>query len=149
MLRSVSSLLSARSRRTSPPRPRPAVPAPASGELRLRPPAALPAALGCDAVGVPARHGFRLLSRLPGNGCVFADPDWWWWLVPEGSDAELRWPMPAAYAAGARIPDRGARLIHRPGATSPYTPPIPLYLMACQLTGVAPDWTARDVSAGR
>ncbi|MFV2120181.1 hypothetical protein ACE14D_17765, partial [Streptomyces sp. Act-28] len=37
------------------------------GEVRLTPPPHLPATLGCDAVGVPARHGPRLLSRLPGN----------------------------------------------------------------------------------
>ncbi|GAA4892853.1 hypothetical protein ACFPM3_17005 [Streptomyces coeruleoprunus] len=117
----------------------------ACGEVRLAPPPHLPAALGCDAVGVPARYGFRLLTRLPGNGCVFADSDWWWWLVPAGSDAELRWPLPACYAPDAYVPDRRPRLIHRPGSTSPYTPPIPLYLMVCQLTGVAPAWSVPDL----
>ncbi|WP_406863992.1 hypothetical protein ABZO31_27600 [Streptomyces sp. HUAS MG47] len=116
------------------------------GEVRLVPPPGFRTHLGCDAVGVPARHGFRVLSRLPAKGCVYADRDWWWWLVPEGSDLDLTWPLPACYAPGAVIPDRGARLIHRPDGTSPYTGPIPLYLLACQLTGTAPDWTP---AAGR
>ncbi|MEU6058425.1 hypothetical protein [Streptomyces sp. NPDC047097] len=138
----MASLLAAGSRRTPPPRrPEP------DGEVRLRSP--LPTPLGCDAVGVPARHGFRVLSRLSGRGLVFADPEWWWFLVPAGSDAELRWPLPSCYAPGARVPDRGPRLIHHPDATSPYTPPIPLYLVVCQLTGVAPAWSAWNVGAGR
>ncbi|MFJ9824101.1 hypothetical protein ACIRSU_06960 [Streptomyces sp. NPDC101160] len=119
---------------------RPLSPAPA-GETRLRVPVDLPATLGCDAVGVPARYGFRILSRLPAKGCVYADSDWWWWLVPAGSDADLTWPLPACYASGAVIPDRGPRLIHHPDGGSPYTPPIPLYLLICQLTGIAPSWS--------
>jgi hypothetical protein len=117
------------------------------GEVQLTPPPHLPATLGCDAVGMPARHGMRLLSRLPGNGCVFADSDWWWWLVPAGSDADLRWPLPACYAPGGYVPDRHPRLIRRPGGTSPYTPPIPLYLMVCQLTGTEPAWTVPGVGS--
>ncbi|WP_391654394.1 hypothetical protein [Streptomyces tamarix] len=117
------------------------------GEVQLSPPPHLPATLGCDAVGVPARHGLRLMSRLPGNGCVFADSDWWWWLVPAGSDADLRWPMPSCYAPGGYVPDRRPRLMRRPDATSPYTPPIPLYLMVCQLTGTAPAWTVPGVES--
>ncbi|WP_408057058.1 hypothetical protein [Streptomyces changanensis] len=119
----------------------------ALGEVQLAPPPHLPATLGYDAVGVPARHGVRLLSRLPGNGCVFADSDWWWWLVPSGSDADLRWPLPACYAPGGFVPDRRPRLMRRPGGTSPYTPPIPLYLMVCQLTGTAPAWTVPGVGS--
>ncbi|MET9433802.1 hypothetical protein [Streptomyces sp. NPDC006551] len=103
-------------------------------------PAGFSTALGCDAVGVPVRYGFRVLSRLPSKGCVYADTDWWWWLVPAGSDLDLRWPMPACYAHGAEIPDRRPRLIHHPDGLSPYTPPIPLYLLVCQLTGIAPSW---------
>ncbi|HEY9375414.1 MAG TPA: hypothetical protein VIU94_44315 [Streptomyces sp.] len=114
------------------------------GEAQLVVPPGFRAHLGCDAVGVPARHGFRILSRLPAKGCVYADRDWWWWLVPEGSDLDLTWPLPSCYAPGAVIPDRGPRLIHRPDGTSPYTPPIPLYLLACQLTGTAPNWTLGD-----
>lgn len=33
------------------------------------------------------------------------------------------------------------RLIHWPEAPTPYTPPIPFYLMVCQLMGTAPAWT--------
>ncbi|WP_370415814.1 hypothetical protein [Streptomyces fradiae] len=116
------------------------VPAPL-GETRLPIPVDLPATLGCDAVGVPARYGFRILSRLPAKGCVYADGDWWWWLVPAGSDLDLTWPLPVCYAPGTVIPDRGPRLVHHPDGGSPYTPPIPLYLLTCQLTGIAPAWS--------
>ncbi|MFF8378634.1 hypothetical protein ACF07V_21190 [Streptomyces sp. NPDC015661] len=119
-----------------------------AGELdatRLTVPVGLHTGLGCDAVGVPARFGFKILSRLPAKGCVYADSDWWWWLVPAGSDHDLTWPLPACYAPGAEIPDRGPRLIHHPDGTSPYTPPIPLYLLVCQLTGIAPSWPAPPV----
>ncbi|MEU8618429.1 hypothetical protein [Streptomyces sp. NPDC048623] len=111
------------------------------GVTRLPVPVDLPATLGCDAVGVPARYGFRILSRLPAKGCVYADTDWWWWLVPAGSDDDLTWPLPACYAPGARVPDRRPRLIHHPDGGSPYSPPIPLYLLTCQLTGIAPAWS--------
>lgn len=114
---------------------------------RLALPPALVANLGCDAVGVPARYGFRLLGRLPRNGCVFADNGWWWWIVPAGSDLELIWPLPSHYARGAYVPAANPRLIRRPDGTSPYTPPILLYLMACQITGTAPLWTAGVGSA--
>ncbi|MFB7371294.1 hypothetical protein ACFC0D_15765 [Streptomyces sp. NPDC056222] len=126
----MATLLTPRSRRST-----------GDDSTRLVVPPGFRTALGCDAVGVPARYGFRILSRLPAKGCVYADTDWWWWLVPTGSDLELTWPMPACYAPGAEIPDRRPRLIHRPDGTSPYTPPIPLYLLACQLTGTAPSWT--------
>ncbi|MEU0368732.1 hypothetical protein ABZ070_00435 [Streptomyces sp. NPDC006283] len=116
---------------------------------RLDVPAGLSADLGCDAVGVPARYGFRLLGRMPGSGCVFADNHWWWWIVPAGSDLDLTWPFPSHYARGARVPAADARLILRPEGPSAYTPPIPLYLMACQLTGRAPLWPAGAGGAGR
>ncbi|MDV9189106.1 hypothetical protein R6L23_12930 [Streptomyces sp. SR27] len=115
------------------------------GATRLAVPVGLHTGLGCDAVGVPARFGFKILSRLPAKGCVYADSDWWWWLVPAGSDLDLAWPLPACYAPGAEIPDRRPRLIHHPDGTSPYTPPIPLYLLVCQLTGIAPSWAAPPV----
>ncbi|MFI1395516.1 hypothetical protein [Streptomyces sp. NPDC020681] len=118
-----------------------------SGLTRLTLPPPLEPTLGCDAVGVPARHAFRLLGRLPRTGCVFADTDWWWWIVPAGSDHELTWPLPSHYARGAYVPATDPRLLRRPDGTSPYTPPIPLYLMACQLTGTAPLWTAGVGSA--
>ncbi|MFD9050643.1 hypothetical protein ACWGET_01035 [Streptomyces zaomyceticus] len=114
---------------------------------RLTVPVGLHTGLGCDAVGVPARFGFKILSRLPANGCVYADSEWWWWLVPAGSDHDVTWPLPACYARGAEIPDRRSRLIHHPDGTSPYTPPIPLYLLVCQLTGIAPSWAAPPVSS--
>ncbi|MCX4820581.1 hypothetical protein OG883_11795 [Streptomyces sp. NBC_01142] len=114
---------------------------------RLVLPPPLEPSLGCDAVGVPVRYGFRLLSRMPRSGCVFADTDWWWWIVPAGSDAELTWPLPSHYARGAYVPATSLRLIRPPDDNSPYTPPIPLYLMACQLTGTAPLWAAGVGSA--
>ncbi|MFF1476473.1 hypothetical protein ACFVYD_02615 [Streptomyces sp. NPDC058301] len=114
----------------------------ATGGSTLALPSALPASAGCDAVAVPASYGFRILARLPRSGCVFADADRWWWVVPPGSDHDLTWPHPARYAPGARAPQiPGRRLIHCPGGTSPYTPPIPLYLVVCQLTGTAPAWS--------
>ncbi|MFI1015004.1 hypothetical protein [Streptomyces sp. NPDC020965] len=115
-------------------------PSEGSGLVRLTPPHPIVPTLGCDAVGVPARHGFRLLGRLPRTGCVFADTDWWWWIVPAGSDQELTWPLPSHYAKGAYVPANNPQLIRWPDGSSPYTPPIPLYLMACQLTGTAPLW---------
>jgi hypothetical protein len=116
---------------------------------RLDVPAGLRTDLGCDAVGVPARHGFRLLGRITGAGCVFADGGWQWWIVPAGSDQGLTWPLPSHYAPGALVPAADARLIHRPEGPSPYTPPIPLYLMLCQLTGTQPRWPAGVGGPGR
>lgn len=125
----------------------PAVP----GPVRLPLPSAFAATLGCDAVGVPSRYGFRLLSHLPRAGCVFADADQWWWIVPAGSDLDLDWPAQASYVRGARVPAVRPRLIHQPDGDTPYTPPIPLFLMVCQVMGVAPSWApsgdARAVSA--
>ncbi|TXS13243.1 MULTISPECIES: hypothetical protein [Streptomyces] len=112
----------------------------APDRVRLPLPPALSASLGCDAVGVPAQYGFRLMSHLPRAGCVFADADRWWWIVPAGSDLDLDWPEQASYAAGAYVPAGRPRLIHTPESRTPYTPPIPLFLMVCQVTGVAPSW---------
>ncbi|MFJ3144265.1 hypothetical protein ACIPJM_17630 [Streptomyces halstedii] len=112
------------------------------GRVRLPLPPALSASLGCDAVGVPARYGFRLMSHLPRAGCVFADADQWWWIVPSGSDLDLDWPEQVSYVTGACVPGGRPRLIHVPDSRTPYTPPIPLYLMVCQVTGVAPSWAA-------
>ncbi|MFI1937366.1 hypothetical protein ACH44C_09235 [Streptomyces purpureus] len=117
------------------------------GGTELRLPPDLTATLGGDAVGLPARHGLRILSRLPAKGCVYADDEWWWCIVPAGSDTELAWPLPACYAPGAYVPDRRPRLIHRPDGGSPYTPPIPLYLLICQLTGIAPAWSVPPVGS--
>lgn len=88
-------------------------------------------------------------GRSSCRGCrgwdVYADDAYWWWIVPSDSDYALPWPAPAQYAPGALV--RGtARLIHRPGGTAPYTPPIPLYLALCRATGTTPDWS-RTITA--
>lgn len=131
------------------------------GRLRLAVPGAGATALGCDAVGVPERIGYDVMTRLPRVGCVFADGSRWWWIVPAGSDLGLRWPSAVDYAPGAAVsraaagPGGGAaavpRLVHRPADGVPYTPPIPLYLLVCRRTGAEPAWSC-DVAwtaAGR
>ncbi|MDH6626951.1 hypothetical protein M2271_004774 [Streptomyces sp. LBL] len=133
----------------------------ASGTPRRLPlPEGMTAPLGCDAVAVPARFGPLLMPRLPRVGCVYADEARWWWIVPSDSDYALEWPAPAQYATGAVVPDTPNApeapeapdaptvpgLIHRPSGTVPYTPPIPLYLALCLLTGATPTWS-RPVSA--
>jgi hypothetical protein len=115
---------------------------------RLPVPDGMTAPLGCDAVAIPARLGPLLIPRLPRVGCVFADETHWWWIVPSDSDYALEWPAPARYATGAVVPDAPAvpPLLHKPDGTLPYTPPIPLYLALCRLTGTTPAWS-RPVSA--
>lgn len=116
----------------------------ASGTLgRLPVPEGMAEPLGCDAVSVPASFGPLLLPRLPRVGCVYADSARWWWLVPSESDVALDWPAPARYVTGALAPDAplAPGLIHRPRGTLPYTPPIPLYLALCRITGTAPVWS--------
>ncbi|MFD6797404.1 hypothetical protein [Streptomyces cyaneofuscatus] len=117
------------------------------GRVQLSLPPSMSTSLGCDAVGVPARHGFRLMSHLPRTGCVFADADRWWWIVPAGSDLDLDWPEQVTYARGADVPAVRPRLIHSPDSLTPYTPPIPLFLMVCQVAGVAPTWARSVVPA--
>jgi len=115
---------------------------------RLPVPEGMTAPLGCDAVAVPARFGPLVLPRLPRVGCVYADETHWWWIVPSDSDYALDWPAPARYTAGALVPDapRAPGLIHRPDGKLPYTPPIPLYLAVCRVTGATPSWS-RPISA--
>ncbi|MDF3301973.1 hypothetical protein [Streptomyces tropicalis] len=115
---------------------------------RLVLPEGMTTPLGCDAVAVPARLGPLVLPRLPRSGCVYADAAHWWWVVPSDSDYALHWPAPVRYAPGTLHPDvsRPPVLIHRPDGTVPYTPPIPLYLTVCRVTGTAPSWT-RPISA--
>ncbi|MFC8345541.1 hypothetical protein [Streptomyces sp. NPDC057280] len=115
---------------------------------RLAVPDGMTAPLGCDAVAVPARLGPLVMPRLPRVGCVYADEAHWWWIVPSDSDYALEWPAPARYATGAIVPDAPGvpGLIHKPEGTVPYTPPIPLYLALCRLTGTTPAWS-RPVSA--
>lgn len=117
-------------------------PAPAR---RLPVPEGMTSPLGCDAVAVPDRLGPLVVPRLPRVGCVYTDGARWWWIVPSDSDYALPWPAPAQYAPGATLP-AAARLIHRPDGTVPYTPPIPLYLALCRVTGTTPDWS-RGISA--
>ncbi|MFB0618822.1 hypothetical protein [Streptomyces sp. AGS-58] len=107
---------------------------------RLQVPDGMTVPLGCDAVAVPDRLGPLVVPLLPRVGCVYTDGSHWWWIVPSDSDYALPWPYPAHYATGARI-NGTARLIHRPEGTVPYTPPIPLYLALCRVTGTAPDWS--------
>ncbi|MFF7445091.1 MULTISPECIES: hypothetical protein [unclassified Streptomyces] len=115
---------------------------------RLPLPEGMTAPLGCDAVAVPARLGPLIMPRLPRAGCVYADETHWWWLLPSDSDYALEWPAPAQYATGAIVPDAPVApdLIHRPEGELPYTPPIPLYLALCRVTGTTPTWS-RPVSA--
>ncbi|MEU2436311.1 hypothetical protein ACFY9A_03290 [Streptomyces rubradiris] len=103
-------------------------------------PDGMTAPLGWDAVAVPDRLGPLVVPRLPRVGCVYTDGSQWWWIVPSDSDFALPWPAPARYARGALVTGT-ARLIHRPAGTVPYTPPIPLYLALCRVTGTAPDWS--------
>ena len=122
---------------------------PAPGPLRRLPvPEGMKVPLGCDAVSVPARFGPLLLPRLPRVGCVYADPAHWWWIVPSDSDVALEWPSPAHYVAGAVVPDspRIPGLIPKPDGTLPFTPPIPLNLALCRVTGTTPVWS-RPISA--
>ncbi|MFE2039575.1 hypothetical protein ACFXAZ_01380 [Streptomyces sp. NPDC059477] len=112
---------------------------------KLSVPDGMTAPMGCDAVAVPADFGPLVIPRLPRVGCVYADEAHWWWLVPSDSDYALDWPAPAQYTAGALVAD-APKLIHRPDGTLPYTPPIPLYLALCRLTGATPSWS-RPVSA--
>ncbi|MER5524548.1 hypothetical protein ABT075_08015 [Streptomyces sp. NPDC002677] len=115
------------------------------GARRLPVPEGMTTPLGCDAVAVPARLGPLVVPRLPRVGCVYADGTHWWWIVPSDSDYALGWPAPAHYSPGAPLPG-AARLIHRPAGTVPYTPPIPLYLALCRVTGTTPEWS-RPLSA--
>ncbi|WP_046729653.1 hypothetical protein [Streptomyces humi] len=108
-------------------------------------PEGMTAPLGRDAVAVPAALGPLVAPRLPRVGCVYADGTHWWWIVPSDSDEALTWPAPALYSTGATLPG-AARLIHRPQGTVPYTPPIPLYLALCRVTGTTPEWS-RPLSA--
>ncbi|MFV0136626.1 hypothetical protein ACLGIH_26045 [Streptomyces sp. HMX87] len=118
---------------------------------RLPVPEGMTAPLGCDAVAVPAHLGPLVMPRLPRVGCVYADDAQWWWIVPSDSDYAMEWPAPAQYATGAVVPGPSGApgvpgLIHRPDGTVPYTPPIPLYLALCRVTGTTPSWS-RPLSA--
>ncbi|MFI7007908.1 hypothetical protein [Streptomyces sp. NPDC050145] len=111
--------------------------------LRLGVPDGMTAPLGCDAVSVPEDFARAMTRRLPRMGCVYADGAHWWWIVPSDSDVALEWPAPARYTTGALVPDarRTPALIHCPDGAVPYTPPIPLYLALCRVTGTTPSWS--------
>ncbi|MGW6904003.1 hypothetical protein [Streptomyces sp. NPDC054940] len=116
-----------------------------AGPRRLPVPDGMTAPLGCDAVAVPARFGPLVLPLLPRVGCVYADETHWWWMVPADSDYALEWPASVRYVTGAMVMD-APRLIRRAAGTVPYTPPIPLYLALCRVTGTTPTWS-RQLSA--
>ncbi|GHA19367.1 hypothetical protein GCM10010372_18810 [Streptomyces tauricus] len=137
------------------------VTSPSERPIRLVIPAQLRTGLGCDVVGTSREHGERILDCLPRIGCVFADDSdggsadggRWWWVVPAGSHIGVSWPPSVTYTVGAHRADpswtrarRGRfspkpRLIHSPAGDSPYTPPIPLYFLACRLAGRVPSWS--------
>lgn len=135
--------------------PRAYIPAapPYEHPARLVIPAELSAGLGYDAVGTSREHGERIMDCLPRVGCVFADADRWWWIVPSGSHIGVTWPHTTSYAVGARLAEPSwtrafrrsrtdrPRLIHSPEGDSPYTPPIPLYFITCRLAGSTPSWS--------
>ncbi|MDX3451050.1 hypothetical protein PV396_03655 [Streptomyces sp. ME02-8801-2C] len=116
-------------------------------------PARLAAGLGCDAVGTPREYGRRIMDALPRVGCVFADDQRWWWIVPSGSHLGVTWPPGVRYVIGAQLADPSwtgtrpvspsvrPRLLHSPEGDSPYTPPIPLYVLTCRLAGSDPSWS--------
>ncbi|GHJ38685.1 hypothetical protein [Streptomyces sp. TS71-3] len=117
---------------------------------RLAIPARFYASLGYDAVGMPAERGRRIVMSLPTVGCIYALGDQWWWIVPAGSDIDVKWPSFTRYAPGGYVsvpgPSAAARtdaprLIHHPTDDSPYTPPIPLYFLTCHHAGVVPTWS--------
>lgn len=113
---------------------------------RLRLPSGLATPLGYDAIGVAAALGARVRHGLPRMGCVFADTERWWWIVPENADVGLRWPAAAHYSPGAVVATprgtrTGPRLTHWPEDNVPYTHPIVLYIVLCHALGVAPEWS--------
>ncbi|WP_243761731.1 hypothetical protein [Streptomyces sp. YIM 98790] len=115
------------------------------GRLRLCLPSGLPAPMGYDAVGVAAPLGPRIRRGLPRTGCVFADAERWWWIVPEQADIGIAWPDAADYAAGGVVTAPGAvrmrpRLTHWPSDDVPYTHPIMLYIVLCNVLGLRPEW---------
>ncbi|MFI7870286.1 hypothetical protein [Streptomyces salinarius] len=127
---------------------------PAPGPASLRLPAGVHAGLGHDAVGTSAAHGERILAHLPRAGCVFADGERWWWIVPSGSDIGVVWPFGSHYVVGDPSWTRprpvggptGPRLVHGPDGDSPYTAPLPLYFVVCRLAGVPPRWSLASAS---
>jgi hypothetical protein len=114
-------------------------------------PPGFPSGAHCDVVETSARHGLRILGRLPGAGCVLAEGDRWYWIVPTGSDVDVAWPPLARYLVDAAVlvPSRdlgrgepgGAEVVHPSGHRAPYTHPILLYFAVCCVAGVRPTLT--------
>ncbi|MGW0823055.1 hypothetical protein [Streptomyces sp. NPDC002845] len=104
-------------------------------------------------MGTTREHGERIMRSLPRIGCVFADDERWWWVVPSGSHIGVTWPSTTSYVIGAQFYDPSwtatrprprpdsLLLIHSPEGDTPYTPPIPLYFLTCRLAGSAPHWS--------
>ncbi|MFI6346077.1 hypothetical protein [Streptomyces sp. NPDC050560] len=110
---------------------------------RLPLPQGAPAALGYDAVGIPQDDAARVMRRLSPSraGCVFSLGELWWWIVPAGSHIDIAWPESTTYSVDAYVPSGPRpRLVHRPDGDSPYTSPILLYIVTCQIAGTMPSW---------
>lgn len=108
---------------------------------------------GCDVVETSAEYGMRILGCLPSSGCVLANGKRWSWIVPSGSNIDVRWPPTARYLVDAAVlvPYRGPRpkeagshsVVHWPEQAVPYTHPILLYFATCCLAGVKPAMTVK------
>lgn len=104
-------------------------------------------------MGTPPGCGHRFTGSLARVGCVFADDQRWWWIVPSGSRLGGTRPPSTRYVVGAQLADPSwtrtrpvppsgrPRLIHSPEGDSPYTPPIPLYVLGCRPVGSVPRWS--------
>ena len=110
-----------------------------------------PDGTGCDVVETSAEYGKRILDCLPSSGCVLAHGRRWSWIVPSGSNIDVRWPPTARYLVDAAVlvPYRGPRpeqadshsVVHWPDQPVPYTHPILLYFATCCVAGVKPTMT--------
>ncbi|WP_239149430.1 hypothetical protein [Streptomyces sp. SID12501] len=97
------------------------------------------------------------MDSLPRVGCVFADDQHRWRIVPSGSHPGVTRRPGTRCVAGAQSadpswtrtrpasPSARPRLIHSPEGDSPYTPPIPLYVLARRPAGSVP---SRSPGAG-
>jgi hypothetical protein len=112
-----------------------------------------PPGLGCDVVETSAEHGARILACLPASGCVLTNGRRWSWIVPTGSDIDVKWPSTTRYLVDAAVlvsayeprtgGPAGHRLVHLPDRDVPYTHPILLYFAACCIAGVQPTMTVK------
>jgi hypothetical protein len=111
-----------------------------------------PPGLTCDVVETSAEHGLRILDCLPSSGCVLTNGRRWSWIVPTGSDIDVKWPSTTRYLVDAavlvsayepRADGSGHMLIHLPDQDVPYTHPILLYFAVCCISGVQPTMTVK------